>query len=709
MFNSASDRSSVWTMFAVVLAAGAVLHGQAPAPPQVPAKPAAAATPSSPSIVTFDRYHAPRDVDASLTSLNQANPGRTALHTLATSPGGLPVTAIEIGPDAGKKIHQQPAVFVMANLEGIYPIATEAALSLATRLLANAAATKSLTWYIVPNANPDAARRYFQKPLLADERNARPYNDDMDDAVDEDGPDDLDGNGLITQMRVKDPAGEWMPVDGDPRLMRKADSSKGEKGLYKLLTEGIDNDRDGDYNEDGPGGTSIGITFPHLFHSWTATAGRWPGSEPETFGVMKFVIDRPEIAMTFAFGATNMCLQPPAGGRSGSFDANAVKIPERIAPRIGADPNRTYSMKEIIEMVRPMAPPGYEITESMIASFLGLGAVVNPLDDDLKIYKELSEKYKEHLKNAKLDAKRLDPPQPKDGSFELWSYYHLGVPTFTMDLWSLPEAKSDEKEKTGITADTLEGMTPDAFVALGEAKLGAFLKEVGAPDNIKPTMLLDGVKSGKMTPKQMAGMLKQMPKPKDSAGADPKDKALAAFSDKELQGKGIVPWAAFKHPQLGDVEIGGAVPFADTTPPPAMLPALLDGQVPWVLTLADKLAKLRLGKSEVKARGAGVYSVTVWVENAGYLPFPTAMGQKNQHVAPAIVTVSTKDRLEGVTFLSGRSRTAVNAIDGGRAVKLEWLVHVPPTLTSLDIVLQSANAWGDTRSVGLAAGQGGVK
>ena len=105
-------------------------------------------------------------------------------------------------------------------------------------------------------------------------------------------------------------------------------------------------------------------------------------------------------------------------------------------------------------------------------------------------------------------------------------------------------------------------MTSDAFVALGEAKIAAFLKEVGAPDNIKPAMLLEGVKCGKMTPKQMAGMLKQMPKPKDSAGADPKQKALLAFSDKDLQGAGFVAWTPFKHPQLGDVEIGGFAPYA---------------------------------------------------------------------------------------------------------------------------------------------------
>jgi len=361
-------------------------------------------------------------------------------------------------------------------------------------------------------------------------------------------------------------------------------------------------------------------------------------------------------------------------------------------------------MKEIIEMVRPLAPPGFEITEAIVAQFLGLGAVVNPLEEDLKVYKELSDKYKEALKAAKLEGKRLEPPQPKDGSFELWSYYQLGVATFSMDFWTPPEPAPDEKEKTGITADSLEGMTPDAFVALGEAKIGAFLKEVGAPDNIKPAMLLEGVKSGKMTPKQMAGMLRQMPKPKDSAGADPRQKALLAYSDKDLKGSGFAAWKPFKHPQLGDVEIGGFAPYLDTTPPDASIKPLLDGQVPWVLKLAEKLPRLKIRGTRVEPKGAGVYAVTVWVENAGGLPFPTAMGRKNQHVAPGILAVDGK----GVTFLSGRKRTAVNEVDAGRSVKLEWLLQAPDK-TVLDLALTSANAWGDASKVALDGGQGGAK
>jgi hypothetical protein len=652
-----------------------------------------------------DRYHTPEELRAALAALNKLNPGRTVLHKIATTPGGEELTVLEIGPEPGKSPSRTPAVFVVANPEGVTPIASEAALHLSDLILHTPASAGDPAWFILPAANPDAAWRYFRKPLLADERNASRINDDTDDQTDEDGPDDLDGDGIIAQMRVKDPAGEWIPLESDSRLMRKADPAKGEKGIYRIYGEGIDNDNDGEYNEDGPGGVNIGITFPHLFKPFTANGGLWPGSEPETFAIMKFAVDHPEIAMTLTFGASNMCLQPPAGGRQSTFDAAAIKIPEKFAKMLGADPNRAYTMQEVMEMIRPMAPPGFEITESMVASFLGLGAVVNPLEDDLRFYRELSERFKEFLKAAKLDAKRLDPPQPKDGSFELWSYYQLGVPTFSMDFWTLPEVKPEEKEKTGITADTLEAMTPDAFVALGETKLAAFLKEVGAPESFKPATLLEGVKSGKMTPKQTAGMLRQLPKPKETDSGDPKTRALLAFSDRELQGRGFVNWKPLKHPQLGDLEIGGPVPFAGDTPPASMLKTVLDAQVPWALRLAGKLARVKIQKTEVKAKGADVYEVTVWVENSGYLPFPTAMGKKNQHVGPAVVTL----RGDRITFLGGRSRTPIQEIEGGKAAKLQWLVYAPAGDKTLQVILESPNAWDDTTQVTLAAGQGGAR
>ncbi len=269
-----------------------------------------------------------------------------------------------------------------------------------------------------------------------------------------------------------------------------------------------------------------------------------------------------------------------------------------------------------------------------------------------------------------------------------------------MDFWTLPAADEPKAEPSGITADTLEGMSSDAFLALGEDKLAAFLKEVGAPPNVSAKLLMDGVKSGRMTPKQMAGMMRQMPKPKDASGADPKTKALVAFSDKTLGGKGYLAWTSFTHPTLGEVEIGGAVPFADTTPPASMIAPLVDGQVPWVLQLAGKLPHLHILKTEVAARGAGVYALTVWIENSGYLPFPTAMGKRDMHVPPAIVTVKGA----GVTRLSGLERTVVKEVGGHAAVKLQWLLQTDRPGT-VDVTLASPTAWGDAATVRLGGAQ----
>ncbi|HVP90264.1 MAG TPA: M14 family metallopeptidase [Terriglobales bacterium] len=649
--------------------------------------------------VTFDKYHSPAEVVSVLQAFAQADPAAVKLHKLATSPGGREVVLVEVGPEVAKTAKTVPAVFVGANFEGLVPISGEGALYLVKQLIDRPELRKDLTWYVLPCPNPDAAARFFGKPLYADPRNLHPSNDDMDDAVDEDGYEDLDGNGIITMMRVKDPAGEWMPVPGEPRLMKKADWSKGEKGVYKLYTEGIDNDGDGEYNEDGPGGVNIGVQFPHLFHPFTPESGPWAGSEPESFAVIKFVNEHPEIGLTFVYGSTNFCLNPPRGGRKGDADLNQIKIPENMAGFIGADPNRTYTMAEVMDMVKPLVPEGMQVTESMIASFLGLGAVVNPLPEDLKFYKELSDKYKDFLKKAKLDDKRLEPAQDKDGSFELYAYYQLGLPSFSLDFWTLPEVK-EEKKEADITPEKLEKMTNDEFIALGEEKVDAFLKASGAPAQFKAKQLFEGLKAGQMTTKQMAEMMRQMPKPPSEEGTDPKEKALLAWSDKELGGKGFVAWKPFKHPQLGDAEIGGAVPFTDTTPPAAKVEPLLKGQVPWTFEVAAKMARIRLGKTAVKPLGGGVYAVEAWVENAGYLPYPTAMGRRNNRNLPVIVTLEGKD----VTIVEGKKRSLVQAIDGNSAQQVRWLVRSEKP-AKIEIKALTRLAWGDARTLDL----GGAK
>jgi len=583
------------------------------------------------------KYSDPAAVNRSIEQLRQANPSLVKVHKFAVTPGGREMLMIEIGK-SGTSV---PAVLVGANFSGLTPLATEAAMSLASRVVSDASLNGKLTWYILPIGNPDAYARFFTRPLWSDSGNGRPFNDDTDDQTDEDGYNDLDGNGIITRMRVKAHDGTWVPVEGEPRLMRKADAAKGERGIYKLYTEGIDDDGDGQYNEDVPGGTNINNNFPHLFKKFGRRSGLYPGSEPESEAMLRFAFSHPEIAMVIAFGQTNYLLSPPKGGRKGSIDTGSIRIPREMGASLGIDVSRTYTLAEVIELVQPMLPPGMTADESMIASFLGLGEVVNPMPDDMIFYNEISSDYKEYLKKKGITAERLDPAQPEEGSFELWAYYHLGVPVFTIDFWGLPKPKEEKKENQG--------------------------------DEKKN----DTVKA-------------------DQQKGDPKEVAQLAFSDKWLDGRGFTPWKSYKHPTLGEVEIGGFTPFSDNTPPESMIDSLLDLQLPYIPELVKRLPRLAIAEVKTTEKGGGVYQLEAWVTNEGYLSFPIAMGKRNKVPAPAILTLEG-DRIE---ILSGKKRTPIGEVGGMKSVKYVWLVRSPKKET-LTLRLESKQAGNDSKTTNI--------
>lgn len=422
--------------------------------------PCLAAILSFPSVaqqLVFDKYHTPAEISGFVSAFAKSQPDLIKVHSLAKTYQGVDYQVIEIGKETKSTAHNNPAVLVVANLEATAPLASEGALLLIRELLKNTERLDSLTWYVLACGNPDGATNFFRKPLIVDGRNLRPWNDDMDEQTDEDGPDDLNADGFITQMRVKDPEGSYIPDEKDPRMMKRADLTKGEKGIYKLYPEGIDNDGDGQYNEDGTGGTNIGITFPFLYGYNQPGTGVWSGSESEVYSLMQFVNAHPEIAMTMTYGSTNWCLYPPKGSRKSSMSLSSIKLPQRLAQRLNADPDKSYSLDEVKEMLRPTVPPGTVVDDAMVSGMLDMGAVINPLEGDLKLYSAMADKYKKYLKSKGWTEKRMDPQRDKDGSFELWSYYQLGLPTFSMDLWALPKPKDSLKNAFMAYNDSILG------------------------------------------------------------------------------------------------------------------------------------------------------------------------------------------------------------------------------------------------------------
>ena len=625
--------------------------------------------------------HRPDEVAAVLKDFAARYPALARLESIGKSAGGREIKILRLAGrgQADKSAPEaRPAVLISAGLEGGHAVGTEAVLRLTGKLLEGyekggkvAALLDNRTIYVVPLLNLDGAEAYFGAVRTGRFVNARPVDEDADGIADEDGFEDLDKDGAITRMRVKDPEGLYLPDPKEPRLLRLADASKGEKGIYKVYSEGIDNDGDGEYNEDPPGGVQLNRNFPHDFEYFVKTAGLYPVSEPETVALLKFMTDHPQIALVLNFSSENTILNRQQTGQA-KPGSDKVKLIKQMAEMIGLEADKEYTLKEIAEAATASGlGGGMTITEEMVAGFLGQGAAVEIDKADLPILDAVEKDYKEALKAAKMEGLEKHARGVGKGSFAAYVYFQYGVPVFSVDLWQVPEPKKEEPADK-LTADKLKEMTSEQFLALGEEKINAFLKDAGAPPNFNGKMLMEMVKSGKITLAQMAEMMAQMPKKPGAGDEDHPDAYKLKWAETVLAGRGFTNWAPFKHPQLGDVEIGGFCPHFGLNPPAAEVDAVIGLHVDFYLKLMDNLPVLEISGVKAESLGGDTYRLTAYFSNSGRWPTSTAQGRRARTAWPIRVTLGL-DKAQ--TLFSGRPAEEIPVLNAGEIKKVEWTIR----------------------------------
>jgi hypothetical protein len=322
-----------------------------------------------------------------------------AVSSIGRSAGGRDLPLVTIGtPSPGR-----PALLVVAGLDGSHLVGSEIAAELVAKLLADEALPADAVVYLLPRMNPDAADATLSAPAVQSATPV-PVDDDRDGTADEDGPRDLNGDGVVTQMRVADPKPPLVATHvadaSEPRLLRPADPLKGETPVYAVLVEGIDADGDGRIAEDGPGGTNLDRNFPHRWPEFSADAGRYQLSAVESLALANFVRERRDLAAALVLGRHD----------------NAVNFPD---------------------------------TRDMDAT--GRTPMVF-LADDQPFHRELATLAKDTTGQSR--AASLDHA----GSFWLWLTDHRGIPTVAMTAWgrpdpSKPASEEDRKEGEAKPAD----------------------------------------------------------------------------------------------------------------------------------------------------------------------------------------------------------------------------------------------------------------
>lgn len=215
----------------------------------------------APSPVDFYQYYHYRDFEKIVLYFNSFREAKVVV--IGKSWQNRSIYAIFVG-DVSKK----PIVLIVGGHHGREHISAQFPLYFAWLLLTNESARKLLDYYsfiIVPLLNPDGYEVAFTNPWQR--KNCRPVDDDGDGLVDEDPPQDIDGDNHIAFYRNKTCA--WF--------------------------EGIDDDKDGKLNEDWIGGVDLNRNYPFMWNKGIRVKeslqyrGPYPLSEPETKALVSLI------------------------------------------------------------------------------------------------------------------------------------------------------------------------------------------------------------------------------------------------------------------------------------------------------------------------------------------------------------------------------------------------------------------------------------
>lgn len=354
------------------------------------------------------------------------------LKTLTKTDGGKDIHVLKIG--TGNK-DQKPAIAVVGGVEGFHVLSVELALQFAEKLVTeNAKALEATTFYIFPNMSPDAYEQYHAALKYERRGNAVAVDHDRDGTPGDNGYSDINGDGMITWMRVEDPMGDWTISKEDERVLVKADRAKGEAGKYRVFKESKDDDKDGKFAEDLKEGIAFNKSLTYKFPVFEPLAGDIAVSQKESRAVLDYLFEQWNI---FAFVTFS-----PANNLSAPLKFNGPDARKRVVTSI--------------------------------------------LEKDQAINAMVSEMY-----NKTVTPKAFQQTnQGTDGDFFQWAYFHFARLSFSTPGYWTPEYKG----KTNAEANYLawaDSLGWNSFVPWTEVKHPDFPNQKVEVGGIKPFVMVN--------------------------------------------------------------------------------------------------------------------------------------------------------------------------------------------------------------------------
>lgn len=589
-----------------------------------------------------------------------ADPGLIERSSYGASMQGRPLEVLRVTSDDGQPAGMKPAVLIVAGLDGAHVGGSEVAARLARKLAAHPDLPRDTDYYVIARANPDAAARLRAGSL---DRGGvlDPVDEDRDRRVDEDGPIDLNGDGVITMMRVANPSisSGLRPthvIDPDePRLIRPADASEGERAVYAVLPESRDQDGDGRFGEDPAGHTALDRSFPYLWPEGETDAGAFPLAHRETHALADWLLENPHVVAVVSIGAGDDLRTLPDVGRMDQTGRVPTGIERGDKP---AWDHVAELFEEATTLGEAPAAARAGSLHGWAYGHLGLYAWMVPVQGLPAVANE------ELGADAQADVDEADNAAPEptanadaqtsDRRNELLA---RGVPNEIVQFMVAPAS-----ERSAMIAE-IQSAPPEE-----QARMQQML--VALPADVRTELMAMVAGRSDEIAQEPAEAADQAPaRSRSSSGKQNESQRWLAHAD--AHGTGYVDWTPFDHPQLGRVEIGGFVPGFKVNPDPARYDEIAGEHAEFLIGLAGSLPRLRVDRPEVEQTSPGVWRVRVRVSNQGELASTTAMMSKARRLPTLAVAVD----VEPERVLVGNRRQTLGRLDGsGGFATAEWVV-----------------------------------
>ena len=468
------------------------------------------------------------------------------------------------------------AHWVDANIHSIELASGVAALALIRHLVDGfgvddtiTRALRTRTFYVAPRVNPDGVEWALADSPRFRRSSVRPWPWTRGDVLPGLHEGDIDGDGRMLSMRVPDPFGAWTVSAEDARLLVPVPLDGLTEGAprYRLLMEGTVVDHDGWTVPTPPPPQSLDLNrnFPAGWSLAAAGRGDHPLAEPEVDALVRAIVARPNICGYNALHTSGGVLLRPSSTAADST----------LPPR------------------------------------------------DLWVWKQLAERgeqltgYKAH---SVFEDFTWDTAQLMSGAADDWAYEHLGIYSWTTELWDVIH------KATGTRASTKSWY-------------------VG-------------------------------PSPEEEL-------AVLRWLDEHHEGL-YVDWYPFEHPQLGPVELGGWDWLHSWSNPPAgcLLEEVVP-HASFAVFQALAAPSIELLGAQVERLGLDLWRVTVGVGNSGWLPTDVTDRARREHlVLPLVVELAGAEVIGGparleLGQLAGASEARFRGQNDGTPdrVTAQWVVR----------------------------------